>query len=363
MTDTLKILSPLLGIGQSLWLDMTREQLQDGSLLQFIKEGWITGASVGPCACSRVLRNTSVYDGAIRQKLEEGLFGAPLAQELILEDARHAADLLRPVFDRTDGVDGWVALTVFPLSTNGTDAMAAAISAIHAKARRPNILVTIPGLPDWLVAIEELIYSGVPVNIAFLLSCEQFLSAAQVYLRGIERRIAAGLRPVVTSFASISISRFVAALSVLLPDEPFLQGAIAMARRIYKASRDLHNSQEWERAYNAGARPLRLVWNMDTNVEGNRFGDSLIKDLVAPLTVAAISENTLKAFSGYGPGGAPMPADGGDCEEILARYPQLGIDLKTIAVKIQDAEAAALICSWIELLDAVAWKSALIAKS
>ncbi|KJR99090.1 MAG: hypothetical protein VR65_16710 [Desulfobulbaceae bacterium BRH_c16a] len=363
MRNTLNILSTLLRIGQSLWLEnISREQLQSGSLIQYIKEGSITGASVSPAACSRSLRSSEVYDNAIRKKLAEGLFGEPLAQELIMEDARHAADLLRPVFDRTDGVDGWVALTIFPLSTNDTAAITAAISNIHAKARRPNILITIPGLPDWLEAIEEVIYSGVPVSIAFLVSCGQFLSAAQACLRGIERRVAAGLKPAGTSFASISISRLVEALSAELSNDPFLPSGIAIARRIYKASRDLHNSQEWERAYNAGSRPLRLVWTMDTNYQCKQFGASLIKDLVAPLTVAAIPENTLKSIIGCNFLGTPLPADGGDCEELLSRYSQLGIDLDTFAVRLQNEEAASLISSWIELLDAVACKSALVTK-
>ena len=354
-------LSTLLGIGQSLWLEnTTREHLQNGLLVQRIQEGSITGASINLLACSRALRSSTVYDKAIRRKLAAGLFGEPLALELILEDARHAADLLRPVYDRTDGVDGWVALAFFPPPATDPVAAVTAVSTIYAKTRRPNILITLPGAPDWLEVIEEMIYSGVPVNIAFLLSGEQFLSAAQAYLRAIVRRNAAGLRPAVTSFASISISRLAVALSVKLTNETFLQAAIAVARRIYKISRELHNSREWEFAYNAGARPLRLVWTIETNTEGEQVNDSLMKDLVAPLTVAAIPETVLKAIAGCGFQGTPMPADGGDCEKLLSRYSQEIIDLNIFAVELQNAEVAAATSSWIELLDSLACKSALI---
>ena len=354
-------LSTLLGIGQSLWLeDTTREQLQSGLLVQHIQEGSITGAAITPLACSRVLRRTGVYDGAIRKKLAAGLFGDPLAMKLLLEDARHAADLLRPIYERTDGVDGWVALALFTPPASDTTAAVAAIATAYAKARRPNILLTLPGLPEWLPAIEEVIYSGVPVNIAFLLSREQFLSAARTCLRAIERRTAAGLKPAVTSFASISIGRLAAALSAELTGEASFESATAMARRIYKTSRDLHNSPEWERAYNSGARPLRLVWTMETADEGQRLSDSLIKNLMAPLTVAAIPETALKAITGDVFLGTSLPADGGDCEKVLAGHPHQGIDLNTCAVKLQNTEAAALTSSWIEMLDAVACKSAFV---
>lgn len=357
-------LSTLLGIGQSLWLEnTTREHLQSGSLVQHIQEDSITGASINLPACSRAVRTTEVYDKAIRKKLAAGLFGEPLALELLLEDARHAADLLRPVYDRTDGVDGWVALAVFPPPMSDTPAAVTAVSTIYAKVRRPNILITLPGVPDWLGAIEEVMYSGVAVNVAFLFSGEQFLSAAQACLRAIERRIAAGLKPAVISFASISISRLAAALSVELHNGPCRQTAIAVARRIYKISRDLHNSREWGRAYNAGVRPLRLVWRLETHHEGERSFDSLVHDLMAPLTVAAIPEPLFQAIAGSGLPGAPMPIDGGDCERILSRYPKGSIDLNAFAVKLQTAEVVALTSSWIELLDSVARKSALITKS
>jgi transaldolase len=316
------------------------------------------GATISPAACAHTLRNTLVYDNAIRKKLKEGFYGESLALELILEDARHAADLLRPVFDRTDSVDGWVALSVFPLSTNDTDSLVTSVADLYAKVRRPNILITIPGLPDWQEAIEEIIYREIPVNIASLFSREQFLLAAQTCLRGIERRIFSGLKPVASSYASISISHLVAALSDDLSKELFLEGGVAMARRIYKASRDLHHSQAWECAYNAGVRPLRLIWKIDSHYDCERFGAPLIKDLMAPLTVSSIPESILNDTIDFLVSGATMPTDGGNCEKILRRYLQAGTDLNNLVDKLQNDEAVSLVSSWIELLEAVAYKSA-----
>lgn len=354
--EHLNILPTLLSVGQSLWLEnITCQQLQSGFLVHHIKDRSLKGASVNPGACALTLRNTAAYDNEIRKKLREGFYGELLALELLLEDVRHAADLLRPVFDRTDGVDGWVALAVFPLSTNDTVSLVTSVVNIYAKVRRPNILITIPCIPDWLEAIEEIIYREIPVNLASLFSCQHFLAAGQVCLRGIERRIFSGLKPVASSFASVSISHLVAALSNDLSKESFIQGGLAMARRIYKASRDLHHSQEWECAYNAGVRPLRLIWKIDTQYD---CGTSLIKGLVAPLTVAALPESVLTAVIDFETSSATMPTDGGDCEEILSRHSQAGTDLDTLADKLQIEEAASLVSSWIELLDAVAYKSA-----
>lgn len=350
------MLPTLLSVGQSLWLEnITCEQLQSGFLVQHIKDGSLKGASVNPGACAHALRNTAAYDNKIRKKLSEGFYGELLALELLLEDAGHAADLLRPVFDRTDGVDGWVALAVFPLSTADTVSLVTSVANIYAKVRRPNILITIPCMPDWLEAIEEIIFREIPVNLASLFSCRHFLAAGHVCLRGIERRIFSGLKPMASSFASISISHLVAALSDDSSKKSLTQGGIAMARRIYKASRDLHHSQEWECAYNAGVRPLRLIWKIDGQYD---CGASLIKDLVAPLTVAALPESVLTAAIDFEIWSATMPTDGGDCEEILSRYSRAGTDLDTLADQLQSDEAASLVTSWIELLDAVAYKSA-----
>jgi len=357
--NTLSTLPTSLGTGQSLWLeDITCEQLQNGFLVQYIKESSITGATINPAACAHTLRHTAIYDNAIRKKLREGFYGELLALELILEDARHAADLLRPVFDRTDGVDGRVALGVIPLSTNDTVSLVTWVASLYAKVRRPNILITIPSLPDWQEAIEEIIFREIPVNIASLFSGDQFLLAAQTCLRGIERRIFYGLKPVASSCASISISHLVAALSDDLSKKPFLQGGIAMARRIYKASRDLHNSPAWECAYNAGVRPLRLIWKIDSHYDCERFGIPLIKDLMAPLTVASIPESILNETIDCCVSGAAMPTDGGGCEKILSRYLQAGTDLNSLAYRLQNEEAASIVSAWIELLQAVAYKSA-----
>lgn len=345
----------LTGMGQSLWLEnATREHLQSGLLVQQIRENGVTGASLRVRACGRFLRHTEVYDAAIRKKLGAGLYGEPLALELLLEDARLAADLLRPVHDRTAGVDGWVSLEICPPPAAETVALA---TAMHAGSGRPNILIALPGAPDYLKAIEEAVFRGVPVNIACLLSREQFLGAARAYLRGIERRIAAGRNPALTSFASVPISRLAAALCRLSGQSP-TRGIIAVSRRIYQAARELHTSQEWERAYNAGARPLRLVWAMETGDVNQPLHAEILASLMAPLTVAALPEHLLQAVAGRDCRGEPMPANGGDSEGVLSGYRQRGIDPTAAASSLQPDEVKALIASWIDLLDAIAGKSA-----
>jgi transaldolase len=361
--NMLHMLPTLNSIGQSLWLEnITSEQLQNGFLFQHIKESSIMGASIYPGPCALTLRNTRVYDNAIRKNLKEGFYGEQLALELLLEDARHAADLLRPVFDRTDGVDGWVELGVIPLSTTDTLSLVTAVANLYAKVKRPNILITIPSLPEWQEAIEEIIFREIPVNIVSLFSGAQFLVAAQTCLQGIQRRIFSGLKSVTPTYASISISRLMAALSQELPQEIFLQVGVAMARRIYTASCNLRQSRLWECVYNTGVRPLRLIWKIESGDDCQHLGSSLVQELIAPLTVAAIPENILQVTVDRYRSGTTMPKDGGDCETILSRYFQDEIDMNGLADKLQKDNTISFTNSWIELLDAVAYKSAALTK-
>ena len=353
------MLPSLHGFGQSLWLEkITAEQLQTGFLFQHIKESSIMGASVYPGACALTLRNTAAYDNAIRKRLKDGFYGEQLALELLLDDARHAADLLRPTFDRTDGVDGWVELRVLPLSTTDSPSLVTALTNLYAKVKRPNILVTIPSLPDWQDAIEEIVFREIPVNIIAIFSGEQFLMAAQTCLQGIQRRIFSGLRPVAPIYTSISISSLLAALSEKLPKEIFPQVGVAMARRIYKISYNLRHSRLWECAYNAGVRPLRLIWKIESDDDGQQQGASLLQSLMAPLTVTAIPRAMLSTTLESCHSGTSMPKDGGDCEKILSRFLKDRFDVNGLADNLQRDETISLTNSWIQLLDAVAYKSA-----
>src|SRR5436189_4653408 len=241
--------------GQSLWLDnITRELLESGTLARYINEDAVTGLTSHPTIFDHAIKNSRSYDAAIRKKVSEGKSGEDLFFELALEDLARAADLFRPVWDRTRGVDGWVSLEVSPLLAHDTTSTLAAAKALHDRAGRPNLLIKIPGTKEGLPAIEEAIFAGIPVNVTLLFSREHYVAAAEAFLRGIERRIDAGLKPEVGSVASVFVSRWDAAVMGKVPEALHNKLGIAMAQRTYKACRALLSSPRWHRVYNAGAR-------------------------------------------------------------------------------------------------------------
>jgi transaldolase len=354
----------LHNLGQSLWLDnITRDLLNDGTLKRYIDELSVTGLTSNPTIFNHAIKNSASYDGAIRRKLDEGKSGEALFFELALDDLTRAADLFRPIWDRTDGVDGWVSLEVSPLLAYDTASTLAAAKSLHARAARPNLLIKIPGTTEGLPAIEEAIFAGVPINVTLLFSREHYLAAAEAFMRGIERRIAAGLKPDVGSVGSLFISRWDAAVASKVPDALKNQLGVAIAKRTYKAARALLGSPRWQRAYNAGARPQRPLW-ASTGTKDPQASDVLyVKALAAPFTVNTMPEGTLKALADHGQLGDIMPADGGDCEEVLARFAKLGVDVDALAAQLQDEGAKSFVKSWNELMEVIASKSADLAKA
>src|SRR3989442_1555223 len=311
----------------------------------------------------RVTTNSSAYDAAIRKKVREGKSGEDLFFELALEDLTRAADLFRPIWNRTRGVDGWVSLEVSPLLAHDTARTMAAAKALHARAGRPNLLIKIPGTREGLPAIEEAIFAGVPINVTLLFSHEHYLAAADAFFRGIERRVTAGLEPEIESVASVFISRWDAAVKDRVPEAQRNQLGIAIAKRTYKAYRALLGSPRWQRVFNAGARPQRLLW-ASTGTKDPGASDVLyIKSLAAPFTVNTMPEGTLKALADHGALGEMLPADGGDCEEVVARFAQAGIDVDALAAQLQDDGAKSFVASWHELMDVIAGKSSALAKA
>ncbi len=351
-------------LGQSLWLDnITRALLSTGTLRRYIGELSVTGLTSNPTIFDHAFKNTRDYDDAIREKLKEGRSGEELFFDLAIEDIAEAADLFRPVHDRTLGVDGWVSLEVSPLLAHDTKTTIAVAKELHARAGRPNVLIKIPGTKEGLPAIEETIFAGVPVNVTLLFSREQYLAAAEAYLRGIERRIDAGLNPGIASVASVFISRWDVAVMGKAPDALRDRLGIAIAKRIFEAYCALLTAPRWMRAYNAGARPQRLLW-ASTGTKDPKASDILyIKALAAPFTVNTMPDGTLKAFADHGEVGATMPADGGDAEEVLARFAEAGIDADTLAARLQDEGAKSFVTSWNELMGVIASKCAVLEKA
>jgi transaldolase len=350
--------------GQSLWLDnITRDLLETGTLARYIDRLSVTGLTSNPTIFDHAIKNSSAYDAAIRKKVSEGKSGEALFFELALEDLTRAADMFRPVWTRTRGVDGWVSLEVSPLLAHDTASTLAAAKALHARAGRPNLFIKIPGTREGLPAIEEAIFAGIPINVTLLFSAEQYLAAADAFLRGIERRVSAGLSPEVGSVASVFISRWDAAVKARVPDGLRNQLGIAIAKRTYKAYRMLLGSSRWQRVFNDGARPQRLLW-ASTGTKDPSASDTLyIKALAAPFTVNTMPEGTLNALADHGALGEMLPADGGDCEDVLARFGRAGIDVDALARRLQDDGAKSFVDSWHELMDVIAAKSADLAKA
>jgi transaldolase len=357
--NTINATQKLHDLGQSLWLDnITRSLLEGGLLRHYIDELSVTGLTSNPTIFDHAIKNSTDYDDAIREKLGEGKSGEQLFFELALEDLTRAADFFRPIYDLTCGVDGWVSLEVSPLLAHDTKTTLAEAKELHARAKRPNLFIKIPGTQEGLPAIEEAIFAGVPVNVTLLFSPEHYVAAADAYLRGIERRIEAGLRADVGSVASLFISRWDSAVRGKVPDSLNDQLGIAIGKGAYKAYRDLIASAPWQRAFNAGARPQRLLF-ASTGTKDPGSSDVLyIKMLAAPLTVNTMPDATLKAFAGHGEVNGMLPADGGDFEAVLAQFRKAGIDLNALATRLQDEGAASFVKSWNELMAVIESKSA-----
>ena len=354
----------LHNLGQSLWLDnITRDLLDNGTLKHYIDELSVTGLTSNPTIFDQAIKNSTAYDQAIRQKLKEVKSGEKLFFELALEDLTRAADLFRPIYDRTNGVDGWVSLEVSPLLAYDTASTLTAAKELFVRAGRPNLFIKIPGTTEGLPAIEEAIFAGVPINVTLLFSREQYLAAAEAFLRGIERRIEAGLKPEVGSVASVFISRWDTAVMGKVPEALRNQLGIAMAQRTYKARCTMLSSPRWQRVYNAGSRPQRLLW-ASTGTKDPEASDILyIKALAAPFTVNTMPEGTLKALAEYSELGALLPSDGGNCEEVLEQFARAGIDIDALATQLQEEGAKAFVKSWHELMEVIASKSATLAKA
>jgi transaldolase len=351
-------------LGQRLWLDnITRGLLSSGALRRYIEEFSVTGLTSNPTIFDKAIREGGFYDEAIRRKTAGGASGEALFFELALEDLTEAADLFRPVHDATGGRDGWVSLELSPRLARDTAGSIKAAAELHRRARRPNLFIKIPGTPEGVPAIEEAIFAGVPINVTLLFSREQYLASAEAYLRGVERRLAAGLSPKVRSVASIFVSRWDVAVKDKVPPAMRNRLGIAVARRAYKAYVELLASPRWRELAAAGAWEQRLLW-ASTGTKDPQASETLyVEALAAPDTIDTIPEKTLHAFAERGRLEGTMPADGGDAEAVLAEFARLGVDEAALAARLQREGAEAFDKSWQDLLRRIAEKSAVLEKA
>jgi len=351
-------------LGQSIWLDnITREILDNGTLRRYVQDLSVTGLTSNPTIFDEAIGKTAAYDAGIRQKAQAGLSGETLFVELALEDLRRAADLFRPEFDRTGGNDGWVSMEVSPLLANDTQGTIAAALRIHDQANRPNLYIKIPGTAAGVPAIEAAIFAGVPINVTLLFSREQYLSVANAYMRGIERRIAAGLDPRVNSVASLFVSRWDRAVGEQVPQELRNRLGIAIAQRTYRAHCELLSGKRWRDLAAAGAPKQRMLW-ASTGVKDPKAPPGLyVEALMAPDTIDTMPEKTLLAFAAGGAVKPVMAPDGGDAEDVLKQFARAGVDSDALAARLQLEGAASFVKSWAELMRRIEEKSAALATS
>ncbi|HEV7817261.1 MAG TPA: transaldolase [Janthinobacterium sp.] len=346
-------------LGQRLWIDnITRAMLGDGTLRRYIGELAVTGLTSNPTIFEKAISDTDMYDQDIRNKAAAGKKGESLFFELALDDLGRAADLFLPIHRASHGIDGWVSLEVSPLLLDDTAATLSQARDLHGRAQRANVLIKIPGTPAGIAAIEESIFAGIPVNVTLLFSCEQYLAAAEAYLRGIARRVAAGLDPRVGSVASLFVSRWDVAVKDKVPQAMSNKLGIAVAQRTYQAYRELLASPRWRKLAEAGAEPQRLLW-ASTGTKDPKARDTLyLEALAAPNTVNTIPEKTLLAFADHGIVNGSMPTDGGDSEKVIAAFAEAGIDYAALALQLQREGGESFSKSWQGLMDKIAGKSA-----
>ena len=348
-------------LGQSLWLDnITRDLLTSGTLRRYIDEFSVTGLTSNPTIFDNDIKNSPAYDTSIREKALSGKEAEAIFFELALEDITQAADLFRPIYDRTDGVDGWVSIEVSPLLAHNTSTTVTATKELFLRAARPNVFIKIPGTKEGVPAIEEAIFAGIPVNVTLLFSREHYLASAEAYLRGIERRIDAGLNPNVPSIVSVFISRWDVAIMDNVPAMLRNRLGIAIAQRIYHAYNSLLNNGRSRRIYNFGARPQRLLW-ASTGTKDPAASEILyVKALAVPFTVNTMPEKTLKAFADHGKIDSTLTTDACPAEDTLRQFAENGIDVDALAAQLQDDGAKSFVKSWKDLMDVISSKVARI---
>ena len=347
----------LHALGQSLWLDnITRQMLRDGTLRRYIDELSITGLTSNPTIFDKAISAGDAYDEHIVELHERGLDPEPAFFELALADLRDAARMFEPINQRTDGVDGWVSLEVSPLLADDAKATIAQVAELHSRADC-NVFIKIPGTDAGREAIQESIFAGTPINVTLLFSTEQYLAAAEAYMRGVERRIEAGLDATIPSVASIFVSRWDVAVADEVPQELRNRLGIAVAKQAYRAYRELLDSERWLRLANQGVRPQRLLF-ASTGTKDPQASDVLyVEALPAPFTINTMPDNTLLAFVDHGEVSDPLPADGGDAEQVLAEFEAAGVEVAGLAARLQREGAEAFDASWDELMQSIEAKS------
>ncbi len=341
-------------LGQSLWVDnITRSMLDDGTLERYVADYSVTGLTSNPTIFDKAIAGGSDYDLQIAELSETGSDPEQIFFELAMADLRRAADCFSETHMQTDRVDGWVSLEVSPLLADDAPATIEQAVHLHARAERENLFIKIPGTEAGLTAIEEVIFRGVPVNVTLLFDRSQYLAAADAYMKGIERRIEAGLNPAVASVASLFVSRWDAAVIDDVRADLRAKLGVAVGQQAYAAYRELIASDRSQRLANQGARTQRLLMASTGTKDPDASDVLYIENLAAPNTVNTMPENTLHAFADHGEAGEPIPADGGGAGEVLAAYREAGFDVDALAARLQSEGKDSFADSWHGLIGSI----------
>jgi transaldolase len=343
--------------GLSIWLDnITRKMLDNGVLQKYITELSVTGLTSNPSIFEAAIAKTSDYDAAITNISKPGITDEEVFFDLAIEDIQRAADLFLSVFEKTNGLDGFVSIEVSPLLAYDTENTLKAAKDIHQKVNRPNAFIKIPGTPEGLPAIEKAIAEGIPVNVTLLFSAEQYEAAALAWLKGVETRIGLGLNPDVRSVASVFVSRWDKAVAEKAPLALRNKLGIAVMQKTYHAYQQFLNSERVQRVMNFGAFPQRLLWASTGTKDPDASDVLYVTNLVAPYTVNTIPENTLLAFADHGETGEPMPDNTKSADQILKQFEDISVNYLQLAEQLQKEGAEAFNKSWENLIDSISTK-------
>lgn len=351
-------------LGQSIWLDnITRPMLDSGTLARYITELDVTGLTSNPTIYDKAIGGSDAYDDAVRSAANAGLSAEDTFFDLALADLTRATDLFRPVYDETGGVDGFVSLEVSPLLAYDTEKTLADAKRLHAKGGRDNLFIKIPGTPEGLVAIEEVIFAGVPINVTLLFSPAQYLACAEAYTRGIERRVAAGLPASVASVASLFISRWDGIVADRVPAELQLKLGLAVGQAAYAEYVAFYATPRWVALKAKGAKPQRLLFASTGTKDPTASKTLYVDGLAAPATVNTMPEETLLALAEADVEIRALPTDGLAAGEMLARFEEAGVSVDGVGLELQQKGAASFVTSWESLVARVTEKAAAVASA
>lgn len=354
-------LHELSQLGQAVWLDFIRRSFISSGELQGLLDAGVRGITSNPTIFEKAIAGSNDYDSEMEQLVAEGRSVDEIYEALAINDIAQAADMLRPLYDSTGGTDGFVSLEVSPTLAHDTFGTIDDAKRLFATLHRPNIMIKIPGTPEGVPAITEVIAAGVNVNVTLLFSLEQYEAIANAYIAGLECRVAAGLEiKHIASVASFFVSRVDTAVDKLLDAQGHSdmvgKAAIANAKLAYARFKELFSGPRWEKLAAKGAQLQRPLW-ASTGTKDVRFSDTLYVDtLIGPHTVNTMPPATIDAFMDHGTVKSTVEDDVEGARKYLEQLAELNIDMDAITDKLQIDGVDSFAKSFESLMQSVADK-------